>query len=80
MTKENYSKLTDVVGALMFGERVNGYKFLSVYDIRILFDVYTKINEEPTFINGNVKKVLDKFGVKTVTDGIGWKVVDKVEE
>ena len=64
----------------MFGEKVKGYKFLSVYDIRILFDVYTKINEEPTFINGNVKKVLDKFGVKTVTHGIGWKVVDKVEE
>lgn len=76
MTRENYSKMTDVVGALMYGKKVRGYSFLTVVDIRILYDIYLRINERPTFINGNVKKALDKMGIKTTPCGNGWQVID----
>ena len=28
----------------------------------------------PSFINGNVKEIFDKCNIKTVTEGIGWRV------
>lgn len=79
MTRENYLKMTDIVGALIHGEKVRGYSFLTLMDIRDLYDIYLRINEGPTFINGNVKKALDKLGVKTIPCGNGWKVSDWVE-
>ena len=30
--------------------------------------------EKPSFINGKVKEILDKCNIKTVTEGIGWRV------
>lgn len=48
----------------MHGKKVWGYGFLTVVDIRVLYDIYLRINEGPTFINGNVKKALDRMGIK----------------
>lgn len=63
----------------MYDKKVRGYSFLTVVDIRILYDIYLRINEMPTFINGNVKKALDKMDVKTTSCGNGWQVIDWVE-
>lgn len=30
--------------------------------------------ERPYFINERVKEILDKSGIKTVVEGIGWRV------
>ena len=30
--------------------------------------------EKPSFINGTVKEILDKCGIKTVVEGIGWRI------
>ena len=79
MTRENYLKMSDIIGALMHGKKVWGYGFLTVVDIRVLYDIYLRINERPTFINGNVKKALDRMGVKTIPCGNGWQVTDWVE-
>lgn len=50
---------------------------VSLYDIQECIDVYNAIvrKGKPEFINGKVKEILDKCNIKTITYGIGWKVV-----
>ena len=50
---------------------------VSVYDIEECIRVYNAIirKEKPEFINGKVKEILDKCKIKTVTEGIGWRVI-----
>lgn len=62
-------KLTD-------GQKVRGLS-LSLSDIQELIRIYnSKVRgEEPEFINGRVKDVLDSCKIKTVACGIGWKCV-----
>ena len=50
---------------------------VSLYDIQECVRIYNAMvrKENPEFINGKVKEILDKCGIKTVVEGIGWKVV-----
>ena len=60
---------------------LNGKKIknidVSLYDIQECIRVYNAIltKENTEFINGKVKKILDKCNIQTVEYGIGWKVV-----
>lgn len=58
------------------GEKVRGIN-VTLYDIRECVDVYNAIvrKEKPSFINSKVKEILDRCKIKTVTEGIGWRVV-----
>ena len=58
------------------GEKVRGIN-VSLYDIQECVYIYNAIirKEKPSFINGKVKEILDKCNIKTVTEGIGWRVV-----
>lgn len=49
---------------------------VTLYDIQECIYVYNAIvrKEKPEFVDGKVKEILDKCGIKTVTCGIGWKV------
>lgn len=68
-------KLKSYIEKWLNGEKVKGI-VVSVYDIRLLVDIYNAIakNQKPEFINGNVKQILDKCNIETVECGIGWKV------
>ena len=57
------------------GQNVRGIN-VSVYDVEECIRVYNAMvrNEKPEFINGKVKEILDKCKIKTVTEGIGWRV------
>ena len=57
------------------GEKVRGIN-VSLYDIQECIRVYNAIvtNGNTEFINGKVKKILDKCNIQTVKCGIGWKV------
>ena len=57
------------------GEKVKGLS-VSILDIRECERIYNAISigQKPEFINGKVKEILDKCGIKTVTEGIGWRV------
>ena len=58
------------------GQKVRGIN-VSVYDIEECIRVYNAIirKEKPEFINGKVKEILDKCNIKTITEGIGWRVI-----
>ena len=49
---------------------------VSLYDIQECIRVYNAIltKENTEFINGKVKKILDKCNIQTVECGIGWEV------
>ena len=57
------------------GEKVRGIN-VSLYDIQECVRIYNAMiqKENPSFINGKVKEILDKCGIKTVVEGIGWRV------
>lgn len=57
------------------GNKVRGIN-VSLYDIQECVRIYNAIvrKEKPSFINGTVKKILDKCGIKTENEGIGWRV------
>ena len=57
------------------GEKVRGIN-VSLYDIQECVRIYNAMvrNENPEFISGKVKEILDKCNIKTVTEGIGWRV------
>ena len=59
----------------MDGQKVRGIN-VSLYDIQECVRIYNAMvrKEKPEFINGKVKEILDKCGIKTVTEGIGWRV------
>ena len=57
------------------GEKVRGIN-VSLYDIQECIRVYNAMvrKEKPEFINGKVKEIMDKCKIKTVIEGIGWRV------
>ena len=57
------------------GEKVRGIN-ISLYDIQECVRIYNAMvrKENPEFINGKVKEILDKCNIKTVEEGIGWRV------
>ena len=50
---------------------------ISLHDIDECIKIYNAISrkEKPEFINEKVKEILDKCKIKTVTEGIGWRVI-----
>ena len=68
-------KLREYIIKWVDGQKVRGIN-VSVYDIEECIRVYNAIvrKEKPEFINGKVKEILDKCKIKTVTEGIGWRV------
>lgn len=57
------------------GQSVRGIR-VSLADIQECARIYNAVvsGEKPEFINGKVKEVLDKCGIKTKEKGIGWVV------
>ena len=60
------------------GQKVRGIN-VTPYDVEECIRVYNAIvrKEKPEFINGKVKEILDKCKIKTVTEGIGWRIKKK---
>lgn len=56
-------------------KQVKGIK-VSSYDIQECIYIYNSIiqKEKPYFINGKVKEILDKCGIKTIVQGVGWRI------
>ena len=69
-------KLRECIIKWTDGQKVRGIN-VSVYDIEECIRVYNAIirKEKPEFINGKVKEILDKCNIKTITEGIGWRVI-----
>ena len=68
-------KLKSFLKKWINGEKVRGIS-VSLSDITELYRIYSMIilGDKPEFINGKVKNILDKCGIKTVQKGIGWKI------
>ena len=68
-------KLKSYLMKWMDGQKVRGIN-VSLYDIQECVRIYNAMvrKEKPEFINGKVKEILDKCGIKTVEEGIGWRV------
>ena len=69
-------KLKSYLMKWMDGQKVRGIN-VSLYDIQECVRIYNAMvrNEKPEFINGKVKEILDKCNIKTVEEGIGWRVI-----
>lgn len=69
-------KFREYIEKWINGEKVRGIQ-VSLEDIRECVDVYNSIirKEQMQFINGKVKEILDRCGIKTVVCGIGWKTL-----
>ena len=68
-------KLKSYLMKWMDGQKVRGIN-VSLYDVQECVRIYNAMvrKEKPEFINGKVKEILDKCGIKTVVEGIGWRV------
>ena len=57
------------------GQKIRGIN-VSLYDVQECVRIYNAMvrKEKPEFINGKVKEILDKCNIKTVEEGIGWRV------
>ena len=68
-------KLREYIIKWVDGQKVRGIN-VSLYDIQECIRVYNAMvrKEKPEFINGKVKEILDKCKIKTVVEGIGWRV------
>ena len=68
-------KLKSYLEKWMHGQKVRGIN-VSLYDIQECVRIYNAMvrKEKPEFINGKVKEILDKCGIKTVVEGIGWRI------
>ena len=69
-------KLREYIIKWIDGQKVRGIN-VSLYDIQECIRIYNALvrEEKPEFINGKVKEILDKCKIKTVTEGIGWRVI-----
>ena len=69
-------KLKSYLEKWIAGEKVRGIN-VSLYDIQECVRIYNAMvrKEKPECINGKVKEILDKCGIKTVVEGIGWRIV-----
>ena len=68
-------KLKSYLMKWMDGQKVRGIN-VSLYDIQECVRIYNAMvrKEQPEFINGKVKEILDKCGIKTVVEGIGLRI------
>ena len=68
-------KLKSYLEKWINGEKVRGVN-VSLYDIQECVRIYNAMvrKENPEFINGKVKEILDKCKIKTVVEGIGWRI------
>ena len=68
-------KLKSYIEKWMDGQKVRGIN-VSLHDIQECVRIYNAMvrKEKPEFINGKVKEILDKCGIKTVVEGIGWRI------
>ena len=68
-------KLKSYLMKWMDGQKVRGIN-VSLYDVQECVRIYNAMvrKENPEFINGKVKEILDKCGIKTVVEGIGWRI------
>lgn len=65
-------KLNEWISIWIDGGKVKGVKLtLAMFDE--LYDIARGYAD--TTISSEVKSVLDKCGIKTKTDGIGWRIV-----
>lgn len=69
-------KLRAYIETWINGQKVRGIN-VSLCDIEECVRIYNAMvqKEKPEFINGKVKEILDKCGIKTVVKGIGWRVI-----
>lgn len=74
--KKAIEKLEKYLERLFNGEKIKGFN-LSPMEIYLLRDIYNEIVESrmSTFINENIKDVLQTCGFHISYCGIGWKVV-----
>lgn len=58
------------------GKEVRGIKNVTIQTRYEIANIYNAIvrGEQPSFINGKCKEILDKAGIKTVSHGVGWKI------
>ena len=70
------NKLKSYIEKWTDGQRVKGIN-VSLYDVEECIRIYNAIvrKEKPEFINGKVKEILDRCKIKTVEEGIGWRVI-----
>ena len=68
-------KFKEYIEKWLDGQKVRGIQ-VSLLDIRECVRIYNAMvrNEKPEFINEKVKEILDKCKIKTVVEGIGWRV------
>ena len=68
-------RLKEYIEKWLDGQKVRGIQ-VSLLDIRECIRIYNAMvrNEKPEFINEKVKEILDKCKIKTVVEGIGWRV------
>ena len=68
-------KLKSYIEKWVTGGKIKGIN-VSPADIHECMYIYNSMihGEKPEFINGKVKELLDKCGIKTVVEGIGWRI------
>ena len=68
-------RLKEYIEKWLDGQKVIGIQ-VSLLDIRECVRIYNAMvrKEKPEFINGKVKEILDKCKIKTVEEGIGWRI------
>ena len=68
-------RLKEYIEKWLDGQKVRGIQ-VSLLDIRECIRIYNAMvrNEKPEFINEKLKEILDKCKIKTVVEGIGWRV------
>ena len=67
------NRLKSYIEKWINGEKVRGIS-VTLLDIHECIDIYNALvrKENSEFINENVKKILNKCGIKTIEKGIGW--------
>lgn len=70
-------KFKQYIETWLDGKQVRGIKNVPLETIWELIDIYNAIvrKENPSFINGTAKEILDKCEIKTEVEGIGWRVM-----
>lgn len=69
------NKFHEYIAKWINGDKVRGID-VSPMDVHECVAIHNAIvrGEKPSFINSNVKSILDKCGIKTSACGIGWQI------
>ena len=69
-------KLRSYLERWIEGQKVKNIN-ASLIDMQECLRIYNAIsnNEKPSFINGRVKEILDSCSIRSVKEGIGWRIV-----